>query len=64
MFLSVKEGIETGYDDKGRYMRNFTEDELVEKLKTAGLEVLEVNRTTDSLGRKEFQWLNIFARRI
>ena len=64
MFLSVKEGIETGYDDKGRYMRNFTEDELVEKLKAAGLEVLEVNRTTDSLGRKEFQWLNVFARRI
>ena len=64
IFLSVKEGIETGYDDKGRYMRNYTEDELLTKLKAAGLEVLEADHTGDSLGRTEFRWLNVFAKKI
>ena len=62
IFLSVKEGIENGYDKKGRYMRNFDEEKLSGKLEAAGLEVLEVNHTADSLGRTDFQWLNVFAR--
>lgn len=64
LFLSVKEGIKTGPDEKGRYMQNYAEPELREKLETAGLTVIEINTTTDSLGRDDFHWLNAFARMI
>ena len=61
IFLSVKEGIETGYDDKGRYLRNYTEGELREKLPSAGISVVSINKTGDQLGRAGFQWLNFIG---
>ena len=61
LFLSVKEGIQTGQDAKGRYMHNYTEQELRKKLATAGLEILEIDTSEDSLGRGGFRWLNVFA---
>ena len=63
VFISVKEGIETGYDDKGRYMRNYTENELVEKLETVDMKVMETENSGDLLGRDQFKWINVFARR-
>ena len=62
LFLSVKEGIETGYDEKGRYMHNYTKQELRRKLETAGLEIIEIDTSEDSLGRGGFRWLNVFCR--
>jgi len=61
LFLSVKEGIATGYDEKGRYMQNYTETELEESLRQAELKVLEICRTEDKLGREDFAWLNTIA---
>ena len=63
LFLSVKEGIQTGPDEKGRYMHNYTEAELRTKLETAGLEIIEIDTSEDGLGRGGFRWLNAFARR-
>ena len=63
LFLSVKEGIETGYDEKGRYMRNFTGEELRERLEKTGMQILETGVTADKLGRDAFRWMNIFAER-
>lgn len=63
LFLSVKEGIETGYDEKGRYMRNYTEQELRSKLEDADLEVIELNTSEDGLGRDGFRWLNAFGKK-
>jgi hypothetical protein len=62
LFLSVKEGIKTGPDEKGRYMHNYTEQELRTKLETAGFEIMETDTSEDSLGRSGFRWLNVFAR--
>ncbi len=62
LFLSVKEGIKTGYDEKGRYMRNYTEQELKRKFETAGLEIIEIDTSEDGLGRAGFRWLNAFCR--
>ena len=61
LFLSVKEGIETGSDEKGRYMQNYTEHELRKKLGAVGLDIVEIDSTEDSLGRNGFRWLNTFA---
>ena len=63
LFLSVKEGILTGPDEKGRFMQNYTEADLRRKIEDAGLEIIELERTGDKLGRNDFAWLNVFARR-
>ena len=63
VFISVKEGVETGYDDKGRYMRNYTGEKLVGDLEAVGMEVLETESSGDLLGRDQFKWLNVLARR-
>ena len=62
LYISVKEGIQTGLDEKGRYMKNYTEEELRQKLERAGLEILDTEMSGDMLGREQFRWLNIFAR--
>lgn len=64
LFLSVKEGIKTGPDEKGRYMHNYTEQELRNKLEAVGLEIIEIDISGDGLGRSGFLWLNTFARMI
>ena len=61
VFVSVKTGIETGYDDKGRFMRNFTEDEICGLMEEAGFTVKEVWYTDDGLGRSDVKWVNVIA---
>lgn len=66
LFISVKTGIETGYDDKGRYMRNFTEADIrnfIEKANISGNgpEIKKIWYTEDSTGR-DVRWMNIIAR--
>lgn len=63
IFISVKDGIETGIDAEGRYQSNCSEEELREYLKGAGCEILEILTTEDALGRERFKWLNVFARK-
>ena len=64
IFISVKEGIITGFDNEGRYMRNFSEKELLLRLKSAGLDTIEVDRSVDQFGRDGFNWLNITAKMV
>ena len=47
ILISVKEGIETGIDEKGRYIRNYTEEELVKYIEATGLEVLETENSIE-----------------
>ena len=62
--VSVKEGIETGIDGEGRYMRNFTQDELISMIAKAGLEVLDIINTEDAFGRGGFTWLSMIAKKV
>lgn len=59
--MSVKEGIQTGPDEKGRYMRNYTVEELKQKLANVGLKILEIEKSGDLLGWDQFRWINVFA---
>lgn len=59
--MSVKEGIETGPDEKSRYMRDYTEQELMQKLEHAGLAILKIEKTGDLLGRDRFRWVNVVS---
>lgn len=63
LFLSVKEGIETGRDSEGVYTSNCTGAELRRRLEDAGCEILDDRVTTDAMGRGNVRWLNVFARK-
>ena len=62
IYISVKSGIETGIDSAGRYMRNFTEEDIYELAGSVeGLEITELWYSADTLSRNDFRWLNILA---
>lgn len=55
----MKQGIQTGYDNNGRFFTDFTEDtirEIIMKGKT--LEVFDIWNTEDGLGCNDAKWLN------
>lgn len=62
LFISVKTGVETGIDYEGRYIRNFTEEELrtfIHDIKH--LDIMECWYNEDALMRDSFRWLNIIV---
>ena len=60
LFMSVKSGIETGLDEQGRYLRDFTEKDIHEIIeKHSELEVREIWYTEDKLDRNSFRWMNV-----
>lgn len=60
VFMSVKSGIETGLDEQGRYLRNFTEKDIHEIIdRHSELEIREIWYTEDKLSRDTFRWMNV-----
>lgn len=60
VFMSVKSGIQTGYDEQGRYLRNFTEEDVHEIInRHSELEIKELWYTEDKLLRDSFRWMNV-----
>ena len=60
LFMSVKSCIETGLDEQGRYLRNFTEEDVREIInRHSELEVRELWYTEDKLARDTFKWMNV-----
>lgn len=65
MYLSLKSGIDTGSDARGRYFTNMTMEKLQWLFsKTAGLKIAEHWTTQDRLNRDGFEWLNVIARKV
>ena len=63
IFISVKEGSGRFIDDKGRYMKLFTEKELEDLLTEEGINTIEHWKTSDTLGRNDVSWLNYIGRK-
>ena len=62
IYVSVKSGVHTGYDEEGRYFRDFQKDDIYELVNLCkGLEIKELWYTEDSLAREDFRWLNVIA---
>ena len=62
LYISVKSGIETGTDEAGRYLRDFTEEDIRDLTGTVtGLQIRELWYTEDTLKRNDFKWLNAIA---
>ncbi len=65
LYISVKSGIETGMDAAGRYMKNFTEEDVQELADMAeGLRISELWYTDDTLSRRDFKWLNVIMSKV
>ena len=59
LFISVKEGIESGVSEDGRYFRDFNEETLKAFLSHyKDLRLEKVWYTKDKLQRESFRWLN------
>lgn len=64
LFLSVKTGISTGEDEKGRWFRNFDEGKIGELLvECPRLHLEKVFYTEDKTGRRGWKWMNVLVRR-
>ncbi len=62
-FISIKSGIADGYDDKGRFFTNFTEEMMRGILaKSDSLDLIDCWRTSDELRRGGFEWVNFLIR--
>ena len=61
IFISIKEGIKTGYDERNRYMKNYSEDELHNMLAESGVLIIRTEHTFDKCGRSDFKWLSIIG---
>lgn len=62
IYISVKEGVKEGLDEKGRYMNGYSLRDLERYLKDAGCTILETSNTEDMMNR-DMKWLNIIARK-
>ena len=63
-YISLKSGIETGTDEKGRYFTNVTEDDLRKITgETDGLEIAEFWNSCDQMRRQDFIWMNVILKR-
>lgn len=58
IYVSGKNGIQTGTHSDGRFFLEFNETLLREILETASLRVEEIWYSEDAVGRNEFQWMN------
>ena len=64
LFVSAKEGAQTGTDEKGRFLTNFDEMLIRELVyEDSHYEMLRLWRTRDSLGR-ETKWVNLLVRNL
>lgn len=64
LFLSVKTGISTGEDEKGRWFRNFDEGKIGELLgESPHLHLEQVFYTEDKTGRRGWKWMNVLIRK-
>lgn len=62
IYISVKEGVETGIDEKGRFISNCTFEKLQKYLQDADCRVIEKIITEDKLDR-DTKWLNVIAKK-
>lgn len=62
IYISVKEGIEEGSDDKGRYINNSTLGELEQYLTEAGCVIIETSSTKDRM-KRDTTWLNVIGQK-
>ena len=59
LFISVKSGIKTGYDENGRFLVNYSEEDIRSLVSASeGLRIVNLWYTTDELSRNDFRWLN------
>lgn len=63
VYFSMKSGIPSGSDEKGRFFTPFTEELLSKILSNPSLTLLNHRANADSLGRKDTSWVSVLLRK-
>lgn len=64
LYISMKKGIERGYDSNGRFFTDFSEEKVQQIVeKSTGFEIAELWETEDVMGRGEFRWINLILKK-
>ncbi|MDE6640257.1 MAG: class I SAM-dependent methyltransferase [Acetatifactor sp.] len=65
LYISIKKGINNGYDSNGRFFTSFSEENVQQIVaKSTAYEIAELWHTVDKMNRDEVQWLNLILKRI
>lgn len=65
MYISMKKGINAGYDSNGRYLTSFSEENVQQIVaKSTAYEIVELWVTEDRMSRGEILWLNLILKKI
>ena len=63
-YISMKKGIQTGYDNNGRFSTDFSEEKVQQIVsKSSAFIVTESWETGDALSREEFRWTNLILKK-
>ena len=63
LYMSVKSGIDTGFDEAGRYFKDFSEADIRDLLvRFQDLELIELWFSEDKLARERFSWMNLIIK--
>lgn len=63
-YISMKKGIQTGHDSKGRFFTDFSEEKVQQiMLKSTAFAVADCWETGDGMGREAFRWLNLILKK-
>ena len=64
LYISMKKGIDTGYDSNGRYFTSFSEENVQQIVAISTVyEIVELWVTEDKMSRGEIQWLNLILKK-
>ena len=63
IYISMKEGIDTGFDSNGRFFVNFSKEILDDMLENSYLKIKTYWETEDIMHRDDFIWINAILQR-
>lgn len=64
LYISMKKGIQTGYDNNGRFFTDFSEEKVQQIVaKSTAFIVTESWESGDALSRDEFRWTNLILKK-
>lgn len=62
LFISLKQGMDSGYDEKGRFFSYYQKEELENILKEMNVENISFSANKDTLGR-DLSWISFIAQK-
>lgn len=63
-YLSFKQGVKTGFDEKGRFFSDFSEEKVQQLIgKSTAIELIDFWKSEDKMKREDFFWINFIVQK-